>query len=522
MPFRRDGEDRSGRSASSPFDSRPVPVRFLSEPSDRIPYFMKRSERKEMEKPPVKESLVTSYALGNAMNTMGFQVPTLFLSMFMTDYLGISPVAMANGMLIARFVDFGVSIIAGMIIEKVHMKHGKYLSWIRLLTATLFFGNIIQMLDTTGFVKNATARLVIVMIFYMMFHCSMNFNATSRAAILPKICGADMEMRKKFTARQTQLGALVSIFGSAIIVPLVNFMGKMTGQESIGYFIGATIFSALFVVFNIWFIKMATPYDPPEDAAAAARRTPTVGQMVESLVTNPQMLILFGCFTIFTMGNQLYAGVTTYFFRVTGNFDRYSIALTARAVTAFVASMVAPPLARKLGKKAALVTGWAIVAITGLLIKFTAFTNGQANILLMTIYMCLWQGALYLYMGFMAVCYLDCGEYGYFKSGIDNRTMATTVMNWPTKIGFMLGGSMVGWMIAWAGYDAAGGTAGAQGSFASMDKFMTTMGLVPAILAAIAAVLLFLFYKLDDKTAAEYARANVEREAAEKAAAENK
>ena len=469
-----------------------------------------------MEKPKVTNTLVTTYALGQATNTMAFQVPTLFLSMFMTDYLGISPVAMANGMLIARFVDFFVSIIAGMVIEKVHMKHGKYLSWIRLLTATLFFGNIVQMLDTTGFVKNATARLVIVMIFYMMFHCSMNFNATSRAAILPKFCGADMELRKKFTARQTQLGALVSIFGSAIIVPLVNFMGKVTGQESIGYFIGALIFSALFVVFNLWFCKLAAPFDPPEDAATAARRTPTIGQMVESLVTNPQMLILFGCFTMFTMGNQLYAGVTTYFFRVTGNFDRYSIALTARAICAFLASMVAPPLARKLGKKAALVVGWGLVAVTGLIIKFFCFRNGVANITLMTICMCLWQAALYLYMGFMAVLYLDCGEYGYYKSGIDNRTMAVTVMNWPTKIGFMLGGSMVGWMIAWAGYQTPSG--GNMGSFDYMDRFMTTMGLVPAIMAGIAAVCIFLFYKLDDKTAAEYAKANVEREAAEKAA----
>jgi len=471
-----------------------------------------------MEKPPVKESLVTSYALGNAMNTMGFQVPTLFLSMFMTDYLGISPVAMANGMFIARLVDFAVSIVAGMIIEKVHMKHGKYLSWIRLLTGTLFFGNIIQMLDTSAFVSNTTARLVIVMIFYMMFHCSMNFNATSRAAILPKICGADMELRKKFTARQTQLGALVTIFGSAIIVPLVNFMGKATGKESIGYFIGALIFSGLFVVFNTWFIKQASPYDPPEDAATAARKAPTVGQMVSSLVTNPQMLILFGCFMVFTMGNQLYTGVTTYFFRVTGNFSRYSFALTARAVCAFVASMVAPPLARKLGKKAALVTGWSIVAIAGLIIKFGCYNaaTGEANIVLMTVCMCLFQAALYLYMGFMAVLYLDCGEYGYYKSGVDNRTMAVTVMNWPTKIGFMFGGSIVGYMLAWAGYDAAGGVNGAQGAFADMGKFMTTMGLVPAILAGVAAVCFFLFYKLDDKTAAEYAKANVEREAAEK------
>ena len=151
-------------------------------------------------------------------------------------------------------------------------------------------------------------------------------------------------------------------------------------------------------------------------------------------------------------------------------------------------------------------------------IKFFCFKNGEANIVLMTVCMCLWQAALYLYMGFMAVLYLDCGEYGYYKSGVDNRTMAVTVMNWPTKIGFMLGGSMVGWMIAWAGYDAAGGSGNAQGSFASMEKFMTTMGLVPAILAGVAAVCFFLFYKLDDKTAAEYAKANVEREKAESAA----
>jgi Na+/melibiose symporter-like transporter len=236
--------------------------------------------------------------------------------------------------------------------------------------------------------------------------------------------------------------------------------------------------------------------------------------MVESLVTNPQMLILFGCFVVFTMGNQLYTGVTTYFFRVTGNFSRYSFALTARAVCAFLASMVAPPLARKLGKKAALVTGWSIVAIAGLIIKFGCFAGGKANIVLMTVCMCLWQAALYLYMGFMAVLYLDCGEYGYYKTGVDNRTMAVTVMNWPTKIGFMLGGSMVGWMIAWAGYQAPQ-AADQVGTFASMDKFMTTMGLIPAILAAVGALGILLFYKLDDKTAAEYAKANVEREAAE-------
>ena len=267
----------------------------------------------------------------------------------------------------------------------------------------------------------------------------------------------------------------------------------------------------------MWFVKLSSPYDPPE-TAAAARRTPSVGQMLESLVNNPQMLILFACFTIFTMGSQLYAGVITYFFKATGHFNdgSYTAALTARSVCAFLASMGAPILARKLGKKSAMVVGWFAVAVAGVIIKFFAFNaaTGDANIMVMTVCMCLIQAAMYLYMGFMAVYYLDCGEYGYYKTGIDNRTMAVTVMNWPTKIGFMLGGSMVGWMIAWAGYQAPQ-AADQVGTFASMDKFMTTMGLIPAILAAVGALGILLFYKLDDKTAAEYAKANVEREAAE-------
>ena len=308
----------------------------------------------ESKKPVLTNTLINTLAFSNALNTMAQNIPQLFLAMFMTDYLGISPVAMASGMFIARIFDFLVGLVAGIIIEKTNFRHGKYLSWIRLLTVTLFFGNIIQMLDTTPFVGNATARLVIVMIFYMMFHCSMNFNAISRGAILPKFCGADMELRKKFTSRQMQMGALVSIFGSMIIVPIVEFVGKTTGKESLGYFLGALLFSGLFVVFNTIFFRQAAPFDPPE-AAGAVRKSPTVAQMVQSLVSNPQMLILFLCFTTFTMGNQLYAGVLTYFFRVTGNFSKYTIALTSRSVFAFICTLIAPPLARKLGKKAAIV-----------------------------------------------------------------------------------------------------------------------------------------------------------------------
>ena len=465
----------------------------------------------ENKKPELTSGIINSYALANGLNTMAFTVPTLYLNMFMTDYLGISPVAMGTGMLIAKTVDFIVSIIAGIIIEKSNMKHGKYMSWIRLLTATLFFGNIIQMLDTNAFVGNSTGRLVIVMIGYMMFHCSMNFNATARAALIPKLAGADMEARKKITARQGQVGAAVSIISSATILPIVNFVKNATGNDTLGYFIAAFIFSASFVICNIIFIKQASPFDPPMEATEAKKSSPTVKQMISSVVTNKQMLVLFVGFTFFTIGTQIYAGVLTYFFKATDNFDKYTLAQTLRAICAFLASLVAPSIGKKIGKKGALVVGWFVY--TGACILLWALglkADGTANITIVIIAMCLAQSAMYFYSVFLANYYLDCGEYGYYTSGVDNRTMAVTVMNWPTKIGFALGGSLVGYLIAWAGYQAPA-TPGALPTFASMSKFMMVIGLIPGICMAVGAVIILLLYKLTDEQAAEYAKANAEK-----------
>ena len=471
----------------------------------------------ETKKPQLTNSIINLNALSNGFNTMAFGVTGLYMTMFMTDYLGISPVAMGTGMLIAKTFDFIISLVAGIIIEKVNMKHGKYLSWLRVLTVTLFFGNSVIMLDTTSFIPNPTGRLILVMIGYMMFHGSMNFNATARAAMIPKLAGADMEARKKITARQGQVGAAISIISSAITLPCVQLVQKLTGSETLGYFLVPVVFHLGFVVTNIMYVKQAAPFDPPVEKAAAAKSRPSIGQMVSSLVSNKQMLILFVAFTINGIGGQLYAGVTTYFFRVTGSFSSYTIVLTARSITAFLASLVAPSIGRKLGKKGALVIGWLLTVFAGVVIWLFALNkDGSANVLAMAFAMCLKQCAMYLYFVFTANYWLDCGEYGYYTSGIDNRTMAVTCMNWPTKISMALGGSLVGYGIAWAGYRPP--VDGGLPSFANMGRFMTIIGVAPAIFSLVAVVIIILFYKLTDAQAAEYARLNVEREAAAKAA----
>ena len=52
----------------------------------------------ETKKPQLTNSIINLNALSNGFNTMAFGVTGLYMTMFMTDYLGISPVAMGNAL----------------------------------------------------------------------------------------------------------------------------------------------------------------------------------------------------------------------------------------------------------------------------------------------------------------------------------------------------------------------------------------------------------------------------------------
>ncbi|MBE6038050.1 MAG: hypothetical protein E7218_02445 [Anaerofustis stercorihominis] len=462
-------------------------------------------------RPKLTSLHINTYALSQGLDMMAGQIPTQYLMMFCTDFLGISPIAYGSAMGIAKTFDFFICIFAGPIIEKSNGKHGKYISWLRILTCTLFFGNLIQLFDTSGFITNPTIKLFIVCCGYMMYHGSKNFSATVRGSLVRKLAGANMEDRRKLTTRQSQVSAAVSIISSAITLPSISLVEKLTGSPTLGYFIVAAVFSTSFLICNIIFIKLAAPFDPPQ-AVNKAGKTASVKDLFESIFTNKQMLILVITYTLFNIGSQINAGVTAYFFRVTGTFGQYALVQTIRSLVAFGASVVVPPIGKKLGKKTSLVIGRYMWAASLLFIYvFALKKDGSANLVMMTIGLCLSRVAMYTYTPFGVNYWLDCAEYGYYTTGKDRRGFAAAVMNIPTKIGMAIGGTAVGYLVAWSGYIVPEGAT--VGYFEHMNRYMMVIGLIPAIVGIASAVLTQFFYKLTDEEAAAYAKANAEKDA---------
>ncbi len=463
-----------------------------------------------MEKHELKEREITSYALPGAVSAMVHQPPVQYGMMFMTEYLGVNPAAMGTAMLVSKLLDYVVSIFAGSVIEKTHSKkHGKYALWMRLTTYTLVFGSLLQLVNTTGFIASPLARLLFVSVFYCCLHFGMNFRATSQGGIMQRMAGPSMEDRKRMNARQAQFAAAVTILSGATTIPLIQFFGKKFGEAN-GYGIMVATFGILFLVLSYFLLfPIMKKYDIPRESAEVAK-TPSVGQMFKSLFTNKQMIVVFFMITSMTIGMQIFTPLLAYYFKVvTGNLAVMTLLLTVQGVAAFLFSLIAPAIAKKVGKKGALIlsSGLSIFSYLGI------WLIGLKYIWAMVVFACLIRGADAIYRCFSTNYFLDCGEYGYYTSGQDNRTMALTVMNWPIKIGFLAGGAAVGYGLALIGYSA-----GMKVTAAFASKFMALIGFMPAAFLVITFLLAIFAYKLTDEQAAFYASENTKREAALKEA----
>ena len=452
----------------------------------------------------LKQSEIVAYALPAAVSAMVHMPSTQYGMLFMTEYLGISAAAMGTAMMITKLMDYVVSIFAGSIIEKTHSKkYGKYALWLRITTFTLFFGSLFQLVNTTDIISSPIGRLLFVSISYCCLHFGMNFRATSQGGLMQKMAGPSMEDRKRLNISMGQFSMAVTIISGATTIPLIQLFGKTFGEAN-GYAVMVLIFGGLFLLLSFFMLfPLMNKYDLPRDRAEIAR-TPSVGQMFKSIFTNKQMIIMFLISTSMTVGSQIYVPLMAYYFKVvTGNLSGMTLVLTLQGICAFLFSLIAPSIAKKIGKKGAIIFSSGLAVICYLGIWLFALKYHWTMIL----FACLIQGSNAVYRCFSTNYFLDCGEYGYYTTGQDNRTMALTVMNWPIKIGFLAGGAAVGYGLALIGY-----TQGMEVTSEFASKFMALFGLLPAAFLLFTLLLSFT-YKLTDEQAAFYAAENVKREA---------
>ncbi|MCR4723286.1 MAG: MFS transporter [Eubacteriales bacterium] len=454
---------------------------------------------------------VNKYTLAVFLQTIGTGMVMTYMNLFMTDYLLITAAMVSTALLIAKFIDLFVSLIAGPIVERANFKSGKYLPWLKIIKWVLGVSFFLTYLDTTKLGLPMSLRAAIIVVAYVGFGGGMSILMIARGGLLQLMSGPNMSIRTKLSSRTAQATACATIICSAAALPIVTAISPIVGENNAYLVACMLLFTGMFVGCIIM-AAQAKKYDVPISTGTDREETSvTMGDMVRSVAGNSQMLIVILAMGIFYIAMNVFTAVQAYYFRyIVNDYMFMATSMTIKTSFAFVASLIVPAIGRKLGKKNAFICGLIVYAIAHVGIMLF----GAGSKIVFTLCTCIFTAAMYLFTSFGVNYFLDCGEYGYYKTGKDNRAVAMAMYNIPMKIGFMLGAAIGGYGLAIIGYEA-----GIVITTKFIHDFMFIIGAIPAILCVLAALILFFGYKITDADAVMYATANSERDRAAREAA---
>jgi GPH family glycoside/pentoside/hexuronide:cation symporter len=477
----------------------------------------------------LKNSEVTKYALYGPLSAIGIALPLSYLTAFQTEGLGWSAVLATTVLIGPRIIDFVLGISCGTIMSKVNMKHGRYRSWFMILRWVVSISVVMMFIDT----KALPLAVQVLLIFagYTLMNGSMNFLLTAQYGIMFMMGGGSMDDRQKLSIRANQFTMAGSIITSAALIPALQgltraFYPENTNSNWYGataYMILAIITAGFYWIGATCVVSAAKEYDKPTPGGAGGPAM-KIGDVIKGVVTNDQLLIytLVTTLTSVSMFAIMPLGIFYYMY-VLGNMMLMPIAMTTATLFGFVASLIGPQIGRKLGMKRSMVIGM-IIAITGNVI--TANFGGIATpsglrlagmdvpvgwIVYLGV-MLVASLAAQTYAGFAMQFQVNAGEYGYWKTGKDNRTAAMGLGAVPMKIAMIIGGALGGYALAAIGYQPGMGVPGGPAFPANFTtNFMRLMGYVPGAISLVSLLLFAFGYKITDADAKKYAEENMKK-----------
>ena len=456
-----------------------------------------------------QKSEVSKYTLAVFLQTIGSGITMTYMNLFMTDYLMISAAAVSTTLLIAKLLDLVMSFLTGPIVEGARFKKGKYVPWMYILCIALPVCFSLTYLDTNALHFPVVVRCAIVILAYLGYGVGMSIVMICRGGFLQLMSGADMAKRGMFSARQAQATAAATIICSFLGLRLILFLQPYVGEAN-SYIMAILIFAIGMFVGCIMMGKQGQKYDAPVAADAKAANRVTFKDMMASVAGNSQMLIVIIALALFYVAMNVFTAIQAYYFRyVIDDYAFMSTSMTIKSAFAFVAALIMPKLGKKIGKKNSMVWGMIFYAV----FEFGIMLFGHKSKWVFTLCSCGFTAAMYMFSSFGVNYLLDCGEYGYFKTGKDFRAVAMAMYNVPMKVGFAGGAAIGGYGLAMIGYEA-----GMEITEKFIHDFMIVIGVIPGGITLLAALVFWIGYKITDEDAHKYAQANAEKDAAKRAA----
>lgn len=380
-------------------------------------------------------------------------------------------------MLVSRLLDGVSDIIMGIIIDKTKSKYGKARPWLMRMIIPLMISYVLMF--SVPDIGNM-GKIIYVFITYNLLTTVFYTAATIPYNTMLSLVTRSQHERSVLNIFRMIFAFTGSIVVSAVTLPLVNAFG---GQRSAWTILTLCFSVVLGVCYTIVF---ATQREVIAESDAQRTSVP-VREGLSALVRNKYwgIMLLICVLSYLATGSQ---GVSVYF--VTYNLNDAGLMglMTVFGLApAIVGMLIMPAFLKRFGKRNVAMVGL-IISIAGCILMAAGGTNIPvvvAGLLIKGF------GSSPLIATIFALIN-DTVEYGEWKTGLRTEGLVNSAASFGIKVGTGLGSALVGWALAWGGYQAnvAVQTPKSLSTISALYIWM------PALMYALIFVL-FLFYKLD-------------------------
>jgi GPH family glycoside/pentoside/hexuronide:cation symporter len=412
------------------------------------------------------------YGAGDYGLVLTFQLAGLFLLFFMTEVLGIPPLA-AGLVVMAGLVFDGVSDIGmGVLADRLRGRLGGYRPWL-LIGGPLLAGATALMFYAPPL--DGPALLAAAVVAQFLFRAAFTIVAIPFGA-LSSAMTEDSRERSLLVGIRLTFASLAALTVALGVPPAVKALG---GDDPARGFLFAAGAVGLLAMAFVWIAYAAAREPKPEVSAAPHYR---IADLPGMAARNGPFLQVAVCALLYATAQGLILAGAPYFFsfvRAEPETLGLSLGVMIGGVAVFVPLWTV--IARRIGKRASWIVGaiWSVLALVGLSLSVSA----PLPLFLLGMAAAAFGFAAINLVGFAMLP--DTVEYAEWRYGVRVEAALFAALTLSQKVGVGLAAALSGFLLWQAGHSAATPMTGAGAQLFGAALFLAPAGLLAASIFAI-------------------------------------
>lgn len=381
-----------------------------------------------------------AYGLGDTASNIIFQTVMMFLLLFYTDVVGLSPAAVGTMFLVVRLIDAVTDPLMGAMADRTKTKWGQFRPYLLWLAFPFAFISILAFTTPDFSEGNKLIYAFVTYTLLMIAYTAINIPYCALGGAIT----ADAKERVSVQSYRFVFGMLGGVIVAGLTMPMVEFFGD--GDKAKGYQYTMAAMSGMgIIMFLLCFLGTKERINTPKDQNSSFKND------LVALWKNDQWRIL--CIAAFFLltGQVLRFTLAVYYVKYfLGREDLITLFMTLGVIASMVGCAVAQPLAKRVCKIKAYISLQLIAATICLL----GFFISSDQLILAFVSFIAWKFFLDMATPLLWAKMADTIDYGQVKSGTRITGMVYSGVIFFIKLGVAIGGALAGWLLAFYNYQA--------------------------------------------------------------------